>query len=468
MYQILCDGYPLHDNQIENLKVINPICNLEINKTGSLTFQMQPSHLYYNVIKKHTSEIELYQDNELLFCGRVLNDEMDVDCVKYIECEGELAYLLDSIQRPQKYTLSGKKSEIIKDYLTTIINIHNEQVIIVDEKNQVIDDRKEFVVGDVIFNDDIDNNDVIDDNDNITLENVSNYKDTLTTITENLINVYGGHIIIRHNNGKRYIDYVDEFTNTCNQQIEFGKNIIDITKYIKGEDICTAIIPLGKSISNGDSELENRLTISDIPYETNENIVKEKDYIYDSEAVFRWGYIWKVVTYDNIEDGQTLLSVAKDELKNYINENLVVEMTAIDLHLLNVNIERIKVCDMIKCYSKQHNLNNILVVKSMKIDIDNPSNTSIQLVSPNNKLYTEQSISSKNKDNDDKLKDNDDKLNNLDNKLNTNYPDYKTFNDYKDWANNNFMSSSGNLSAYALKSEVNSAFNELATLLQEV
>ena len=443
MYQILCDGYPLHDNKIENLKVINPICNLEINKTGSLTFQMQPNHPYYNVIKKHTSEIEIYQDNELLFCGRVLNDEMDGDCVKYIECEGELAYLLDSIQRPQlePRTFTGKKSEVIKEYINNVIDRHNEQV----------DERKRFVVGEVIFEDDKD----------ITLENVSNYKDTLTTITENLINVYGGHIIVRHNNGNKYIDYVDEFTNTCNQIIEFGKNIIDMTKYIKGEDICTVIIPLGKSISNGDSELEQRVTIIDLPDETTENIVKKDDYIYDSEAILRWGYIWKVATYD-VEDAQTLLSVAKEDLKNYIDESLVVEMTAMDLHLLNVNIERIKVCDMIKCYSKQHNLNNtILVVKSMKIDVDNPSNTSIQLVSPTNKSYTEQSISSKNKDNDDKL-------NTLNDKLNTNYPDYTNFNDYKDWANNNFISSSGNLLLYALKSEVNSAFNELAVLLQEV
>lgn len=456
MYQILCDGYPLHDNKIENLKVINPICNLEVNKTGSLTFQMQPNHPYYNVIKKHTSEIELYQDNELLFCGRVLNDEMDGDCVKYVECEGELAYLLDSIQRPrpQKYTLTGKKSEVIKEYLTDIINSHNEQVY--ERNGFVVDERKGFVVGEVIFNDDINGDDIIDDNDNITLKNVSNYKDTLTTITENLINEYGGHIIIRHNNGKKYIDYVAEFTNTCNQIIEFGKNIIDMTKYIKGEDICTGIIPLGKSISNGDSELEQRITITDEPEETIENIVKKEkvDYIYDSEAVSRWGYIWKVVTYDDVEDSQTLLRVAKDDLKKYIDENLVVELTAIDLHLLNVNIERIKVCDTIKCYSKQHNLNTILVVKSIKIDVDNPSNTLIQLVSPTNKSYTEQSISSKNKDNDDKL-------NNLNDKLNTSYPDYTSFNDYKNETNDN-------LTLYALKSEVNSAFNELAILLQGV
>ena len=434
MYQILCDGYPLHDNKIENLKVINPICNLEVNKTGSLTFQMQPNHPYYNVIKKHISEIELYQDNELLFCGRVLNDEMDGDCVKYVECEGELAYSLDSIQRPKKYTLPGKKSEVIKDYLTDIITIHNEQV----------DERKRFVVGEVIFEDDSD----------ITLENVSNYKDTLTTINENLIKVYGGHIIIRHNNGTKYIDYVAEFTNTCNQIIEFGKNIIDMTKYIKGEDICTGIIPLGKSISNGDSELEQRITITDEPEETIENIVKKDDYIYDSEAVLRWGYIWKVATYDDVEDSKTLLRVAKDDLKKYIDDNLVIELTAIDLHLLNVNIERIKVCDMIKCYSKQHNLNTILVVKSIKIDVDNPANTLIQLVSPTNKSYTEQSISSKNKDNDDKL-------NNLNDKLNTSYPDYTSFNDYKNETNDN-------LTLYALKSEVNSAFNELAILLQGV
>ena len=91
MYQIICDEYILHDPAIDDLKVISARCGLEVNKTGSLTFQIAPTHPYYDKIKKHTSQIRLYQDDRVLFSGRVLNDEITFDNIKNIECEGELA-----------------------------------------------------------------------------------------------------------------------------------------------------------------------------------------------------------------------------------------------------------------------------------------------------------------------------------------------------------------------------------------
>ena len=84
MYRIVCDGYILHDTTIDELKVINPKCSLEINKTGSLTFKIPPTHIYYDKIKKHTSEITLYQDDRVLFNGRVLNDESDFENIKVV------------------------------------------------------------------------------------------------------------------------------------------------------------------------------------------------------------------------------------------------------------------------------------------------------------------------------------------------------------------------------------------------
>ena len=58
MYQILCDGYILHDATIDTLKSISPKCSLEINKTGLLSFKLPPTHPYYDKIKKHSKVIE--------------------------------------------------------------------------------------------------------------------------------------------------------------------------------------------------------------------------------------------------------------------------------------------------------------------------------------------------------------------------------------------------------------------------
>ena len=382
MYQITCDNYVLHDALVDELKVIGAKCNLEVNKTGSLTFRIPSIHPYYNKIKKHTSEIKLYQDGKLLFCGRILNDEITFENIKNIECEGELSYFLDSIQRGKEYHLDGGTENVIKTYLSDIITNHNSQV----------DDRKKFSVGVVNITDP-----------NNYLYKISNYEDTLTILTDKLLNTYGGYLIVRHSNGVRYLDYVNELTNVCNQKIEFGKNIIDMTRYINGEDIYTALIPLGAKNESTDIEsgetYEKRLTISSLPNTIDGTIKKVNDYIYDTEAVQQWGWIWKVQKWNDVSVAENLLRKAKDDLKNSINANLSIEMTAIDLHLLNVDIDRINVGDRIQCVSLPHNLNTILIVKSIEIDIDNPENTKIKLVSPTGKMKIDTTITKGNKDN---------------------------------------------------------------------
>ena len=486
MYQIVCDDYVLHDSVIDELKVIGAKCSLEVNKTGSLTFQIASTHPYYDKIKKHTSEIKLYQDDRVLFCGRVLNDEITFENIKNIECEGELSYFLDSIQRGKEYHLEGVTENVIETYLKDIVAIHNSQV----------DERKQFSVGLVNITDP-----------NNYFYKISNYEDTLTTLTDKLLNTYGGYLVVRHSNGVRYLDYVNELTNVCNQTIEFGKNIIDMTRYIKGEDVYTALIPLGATnetsgTTNTEETYEKRLTISSLPDSTDGTINKVNDYVYDSEGVEQWGWIWKVEKWDDVTVAENLLSKAKDELRNSIDATLTLDMTAIDLHLLNVDVDRINVGDRIQCISSPHNLNSILIVKSIEIDIDSPENTKIKLVSPTGKIKGDNTITSGNKDNEKNIIQVKDELNegyptyeDVDNKLNefgtdvdNKFTNFET--NLKDWANNTFlpMGADGavdlsgyakkedlnnyaktvDLSAYAKIVDVNTAFSELSTALEGV
>ena len=429
MYQIVCDNYVLHDALMNELKVIGAKCSLEVNKTGSLTFQIASTHPYYDKINKHTSEIKLYQDDRVLFCGRVLNDEITFDNIKNVECEGELSYFLDTIQRGKEYHLEGGTENVIKTYLKDIVAIHNSQV----------GDAKKFSVGLVNITDP-----------NNYLYKISNYEDTLTVLTDKLLNSYGGYLMVRREDGVRYLDYVNELTNVSNQTIEFGKNIIDMTRYIKGEDIYTALIPLGATNETTDSNsdtYENRMTISSITNSTDGTIVKKDDYIYDSEAVKKWGWIWKVQKWDDVTVASNLLTKAKEELKNSIDATLTLDMTAIDLHLLNVDIDRINVGDRIQCISLPHNLNTILIVKSIDIDIDSPENTQIKLVSPTGKIKSDNTITSNNKDNEKNIVQ-------VKDELNEGYPSYNDV---------GLM-----LDGYARIVDVNIAFDELASALEEV
>lgn len=471
MYQIMCDDYILHDARIPELKVIQAKCSLELNKTGSLTFYLAPNHPYYGQVKKHTSEITLYQDNKILFRGRVLNDEIDFDNIKNIECEGELSYLLDSIQRGKEYRFNGGSENVVEKYFNILIRNHNSQV----------DDKKKFTVGIV---------DVADSNN--YLHKVSNYEDTLTIINDKLINSYGGYIQIRHSGDTRYIDYLSAMSNSSNQTIEFGKNIIDMNKYINGEDIYTALIPLGTTVGDGSSgeNYEKRLKISELSDSTDGTIVKKDDYIYDTNAVAKWGWIWKVEKWDDVTDASDLLSKAKKQLKSSIDAELTIEMTAIDLHLLDVDIDRINVGDKIHCISKPHDIDTTMIVNSITIDIDNPANTTIKLTTIEGKPIVDKSITSKNKNNNKVITDVKDildedyttktdfnnELNNIKDWVNDKISDNNNtlFNNdssaIKNWVKDNFCSATGgaNLSDYAKIADVNTAFNQLASAIEGV
>lgn len=469
MYKIMCDDYILHDSSIDDLKVINAKCNLELNKTGSLTFEVHCTHPYYNNIHKHTSIITLYQGGKVLFCGRVLNDEIDFDNTKYVECEGELSYLIDSIQRYKEYHINGGNKNALEIYLNNVISKHNRQV----------DDKKKFSVGVVNVTDA-----------NNYFYKISNYENTLQVLTTDLLDTYGGFLQIRRQNGIKYIDYLTELTNQCNQVIEFGKNIVDMTKYIKGEDIFTVLIPLGAKLDTENDEtdteetpstvVEQRLTIEDLPDTTDGTIKKIDDYIYDTEAVKKWGWIWKVEKYDDVHTSSNLLNHAKTTLKNAINEQLSLELTAIDLSLLNVNVDDIKVGDLVQCVSKPHNVNIRLIVKSMDIGIDDPANTKIQLVMPSVATKKSTSITTSNKKTEDEIK-------NIKQKIEDDYTNYDDLNKFNDtiinYCNDNYtpkndydtfksdyttFKSTVNLSEYAKIVDVNNAFNQLASALGEV
>lgn len=128
IYMVLCDGLPLYDLRDEELVLIDPKLTLEVNKAGSFSFKIPPKHPYYDVIKKMRSEIAVYQDGIEIFCGRVTEAKIDFYNRKNVYCEGELAYLNDSIQRPAEY-----HDMTVRGYLQNLINIHNAQV----EENNV-------------------------------------------------------------------------------------------------------------------------------------------------------------------------------------------------------------------------------------------------------------------------------------------------------------------------------------------
>ena len=60
-YRVLCDGYVLHDSNLEQFTLINPVLTVELNKSGEFTFQIANNHVYYDKIINKKSCIDIYQ-----------------------------------------------------------------------------------------------------------------------------------------------------------------------------------------------------------------------------------------------------------------------------------------------------------------------------------------------------------------------------------------------------------------------
>lgn len=109
MYKVYCNERQLHNMTMLALKLVNPKLDLEVNKAGSCTFTIYSQHPYYNRLKRLKSIIKVYQNDRIIFRGRILDTVKGFKNQKQVTCEVELAFLVDSTIRP--YSFSGDVPE---------------------------------------------------------------------------------------------------------------------------------------------------------------------------------------------------------------------------------------------------------------------------------------------------------------------------------------------------------------------
>lgn len=346
MYRVELDGETLYDPRLKDYDIFTPKLKLEVNKAGAFDFKVYPSHPLYNRIFKLKSIIEVYQDSTLLFRGRVLDDEMDFNKAKMVICEGELAYFNDSILRPYEFTGS------VTDYLKLIINQHNSQV----------QAARRFTLGNVT---------VTDPNDYIVRSD-STYPKTWDVVENKLIKSLGGYLMVRREKGVNYIDYLEDSNRKSLQKIELGKNLLDLATQSSASEVYTAILPLGAELKNEDGEeTGERLTI--------ESVNGGKDFIQDDEAVQKYGFIMKVGDWTDVTIASNLLRKARQELAQLVRLSLTLELTAVDLSMIDVNIDEFRVFEYVDVLSEPHGVNESLLVEKMELNLTSPANNKITI-----------------------------------------------------------------------------------------
>jgi len=341
MYQVFCDNFLLYNDQLEEYKIFNPKVEVELNQIGSFDFSIYNNHPSFDHIKRLKSIIQVYQDDFLLFRGRVLNDEQGFHNEKQVSCEGELAFLVDSIQRP--YDFNGTPAELF----TQFIESHNAQV----------DADHQFKVGNIT---------VTDPNDYISRSD-SEYLNTWDSINKKLIETLGGYVWIRHEEDGVYIDYLAELNLLSPQKIEFGKNLLDLKRETKGEDIATAIIPLGVKEEGG----EARLNITSV----NNGV----DYVYNQEAVNLYGWIFRVQIWDDVTDANNLLTKGNEALKELIQMLYSIELDAADLATVDKTVTSFHLGTQVQVTTNPHSIDQMFLVSKLSIDLLQPASNKLTL-----------------------------------------------------------------------------------------
>lgn len=346
MYRVYCDDILLYHSKLQSLKIFGASLDLELNKTGSFNFTLYQDHPRYDLIKRMKSVIKVYQGEDLIFRGRALDDAMGLHNEKKISCEGELAFLLDSQQRPYEYTGT------IEGFLNLMITRHNEQV----------EESKWFTVGKVT---------VVDANDYIVRSSID-YVDTWTEMQDKLIKLLGGYIIVRHEGWINYIDYLQDVTLLAGQKIEFGKNLLDLERIRKGADIGTAVIPLGAKLKDEEGkDTDARLTI--------ESVNGGSDMLLDAEAIAQYGTIVKTVIFDDVTEAQNLLTKGQAYLADLVKMPDSIELTAADLATVDQNITSFHLGTYVQAISRPHGLSQMFLVSKLSLDLLSPAANKLTL-----------------------------------------------------------------------------------------
>ena len=341
MYQVYCDGQLLHDPRLQEYQLLSPSLSLELNKTGTFTFTMYPDHPGYGVISKLKSIITVEKDGAVLFRGRPLSSKEGFYKQQDYTCEGELAFLLDSRVRP--FEMAGGVTELF----TYLINQHNEQV----------DETKRFQVGTVT---------VTDPNDYINRSNVT-YETTWDILNTRLLNTLGGYLWVRHEADGVYLDYLADFPYTSGQRIVFGENLLDYAQTRSGDEIITALLPLGAKLTDSEGKTtEERLTIA--------SVNDGKDYVYDQEAVDQYGWILGTQTWDDVTLPGNLKQKALDALNEQVKTVATIEMSAADLSQMDASFDDFRIGQYVFVDSPPHGMDGEkFLVEKMSLNLSDPS-----------------------------------------------------------------------------------------------
>lgn len=344
MYQVYCNGSKIYEHGVDELRITTPVLDLELGKTGSFQFTIYQDHPNYSAVEP-MAKVTVDRNYQTIYTGRVLTIQYGFYNEKQVSCEGELAFLLDVLIEPHSYTGS------FVGYLGYILGLYNAMV----------ESTKQFTAGVAT---------VAEYTPYTTSE--TEYKTAFDLLQSKMASPSGGYLQVRNENGYRYLDLLSPEANgtASTQSIELGKNLLDLKREFNGENVFSAIIPLGAKISGTETRLDIKSVNGGVGFLVN------------AEAQnFCKGTIYRQVIFDALTNAQTL----KTESERYLADNYAgeysIEVTAADLSGQDAAIDFFRVGQWVNVYSYQHFTSNpqVFLIKKLTINLLSPAQNKITI-----------------------------------------------------------------------------------------
>ncbi len=327
-FYVYCDNKLLYAAGLQEYPLIDPKLTLEVNRAGSFEFTLPKSSVMYDEVHLLKSTIDVRMGNYVIWRGRPLKPQRDMLNNKKWICEGFLAWLSDRQLLPYKYT-NIEIADLCKEFLTRY-------------NSRATDDRK------IIYK-------YTDFSGKVTIEQENN-SDAWTEFNNVLLNGLGAFAVPYLTKSETGVQLLSSYARTSSQVIQFGTNLVDYEDYIDGSQIFTAVRPFGKEVDGERIGLTN------------------PSFVINQSAIDRYGRIEKTVFFDEITDVAKLRTEATKYLNEGIQEAMTITLKAVDLHLLNVNIARIRLGDMVRVVSVPHGIDAYFLCTKIVYDLAHPKN----------------------------------------------------------------------------------------------
>lgn len=353
---------------IDNLSL-----SLEVNKAGTFSFSILPSHTYYSMLRRyiHYISVEDLDDNEVLFYGRIYSIDMSFNGEKNISCEGAMANLLDSpMYNVVNYDILNPTEEIFKIEGTPGFLF---EAAIRAYRNLI---RPDIDVGTAF-------------NAAYTYEeekyDLSGGQTVADFILNELVGSAGGYIVPRYvknegGNIRTFIDWIadaetEDYSDNVNpQEIEFGINMLDIEAEFANDDIITGIIP---SWTDENDKKHWAIQVStDIDNPNGTQILKP----YISMGNGTGGIGIQIIDLPELTDQSEAMTAARKYSSRYCNYDLSTlefdsfRIKALDMHYFSTESpQKIFLCDQVRVVSDYHGINGVYTCTAMEINLENQS-----------------------------------------------------------------------------------------------